>query len=537
MNPARWSVGVDEFWAPGIAAARAGWLAGIAAFALYAATSSSYVFSADPAQFQTMARTGGIAHAGYPTIVLLFQLAALVPFGTLALKANLVSAIAGAIAVGLTAYAGARLTRSAFAGATAAVAFALSLTLWQESTLAGVHSFTLALDAAVFLLALRFAAAPTARLAAAIGLLFGIALTSHLTCLSLLFPLGVVLALVARRGTLRAGHLGAAFAGLLVGLTPFLYLLAMDQASQPMNYIRDTIDPALVPFAVDHPTPAQRGQRFAWLLTGRQYLEHGGLLAPHSVRFRFELLAIDLVLNEFPLVGSVLVAVGLVLLARRRDAVALALAAWLAGAVFFVAIGAVSFMVRIFFLPGALVCALALAVTLAGLRRAAPAAAWLAALLVVLAPIARATGHLPLSIGPPGGRIAATARLWPEEWDPFVDDRSWDAFGRGVMARVEPRAVILSCWQTATTMRYFVHGEPLRPDVEVAYACDFAPRFQRMARAAEAAGRPVYANYEPSAELLGGGTAEHVWTNGRGTLWRVHLPAAADSGQDRATLR
>jgi hypothetical protein len=183
------------------------------------------------------------------------------------------------------------------------------------------------------------------------------------------------------------------------------------------------------------------------------------------VRSRLELLAIDFVLNEFPLVGSVLVAVGLFLLARRRDAVALALAAWLAGAVFFVAFGAVAFMVRIFFLPGALVAALALAATLAALRRAAPPAAGLAALLVILAPLARATGRLPLSAGPPQGRVAVTAALWPHEWTPFVDDRSWDAFGRGVMARVEPGAVILSCWQTATTMRYFVLGEPLRPDV------------------------------------------------------------------------
>jgi hypothetical protein len=122
---------------------------------------------------------------------------------------------------------------------------------------------------------------------------------------------------------------------------------------------------------------------------------------------------------------------------------------------------------------------------------------------------------------PQQGRIAAVAAYWPQDWTPFARDRSWEEFGRGVMTRLEPDAVILTCWEAATTLRYFVYGEPLRTDVEVAYACGFAPRFQRLAREAAAHGRPLYATYEPGAELLAGGTAERVWVHARGAVWRV----------------
>lgn len=519
--------GLEQFWSPGIAAGRTGWLVGGLAFVVYAATASPFAASHDAAQFHTLARTGGIAHAGYPTIVLLLQLAGQIPLGSLPLQANLVSALFGAIAVGLAGYAGTRLSRNPLAGGAAALGFALSLTLWQESSHAGVHAFTLALDAAILLGILRFALLPTRRLAASIGLLFGLALTSHLTCLGLVFPLLAGLVLVARRGELRAGHLGWATAGVCVGLLPFAYVLAMDQASQPMNYIRDTLDPVLVSFAGDHPTPRQRIDRFTWLLTARQYLADAGFHPLASLPQRFALLVADLALNEFPLFAFLLIGPGLVVLARRRDSVVLILGAWLAGSLLFVGVGAVAFMVRIFFLPGAFVATLALAAALAVAFRLGRRLGWIAAIVVVLAPLARATWSGPIPGVPRAGRFAAVARAWPHDWSPFERDRSWDRFGRGVMERLESRAVILTCWEEATTLRYFVYGEPLRPDVDVVYACKFAPRFQRILREFEAVGRPVYASYEPTAELLGGGTAERVWTHERGEVWRIHGPARA----------
>jgi hypothetical protein len=90
------------------------------------------------------------------------------------------------------------------------------------------------------------------------------------------------------------------------------------------------------------------------------------------------------------------------------------------------------------------------------------------------------------------------------------------------MAQLPPNAVVLTCWREATVLRYFVFGETLRPDVEVGYACSFPPRFQRMAREAQATGRPVYASFDPGPRMLGeGGHAERVWEHTYGGLWRV----------------
>ncbi len=514
--------GLAGFWAPNVPAARTGILVGLATLAVYAATAGTFVGSHDPAQFQTLARTGGIAHAGYPTVVLLLQLFAHLPFGTLPFKANLFSAVSGAAAAGLAAYIGTRLTRSALAGAASAAAFALSFTLWEESTHAGVHSFTLALDATILLLALRFARVPGSRVAFAIGALFGIALTSHLTCLSLAFPLAAVAFLTARRGALRASYVASTVGGVAVGLLPFLYLLAMDQATQPMNYLADSLDPALVSFAGAHPSPPQRLERFTWLLSGRQYLLDGGFDALGSLPRRSANLMLDLVLNEFPFGTALLAAFGLALVVLRRDAVALVLAAWVVGAAAFVAVGATPLMSRIFFLPGSFVLALGLAAAVAALRRRGVGLAAGLALLLVAAPLTRVCVSAP----PPGlPRATMITSLWglvPAEWSPFVNDRSWDEYGRGVMARLPPGAVVLTCWREATVLRYFVFGETLRPDVQIAYACGFAPRFQRMAREAQAAGRPVFSSYEPGPALLGEhGHAERMWSHAYGGLWRV----------------
>ena len=179
-------------------------------------------------------------------------------------------------------------------------------------------------------------------------------------------------------------------------------------------------------------------------------------------------------------------------------------------------------MSRIFFLPGSFLLALGLAAAVAVLRRRGPVLAALLSVVLVVAPVARAFVTAPPPGMPRATIITSLWNLFPGAWSPFVDDRSWDAYGRGAMAHLPPNAVVLTCWQEATVLRYFVFGEALRPDVEVGYACSFAPRFQRMAREAQAAGRPVYASHDPGPELLGpGGHAERTWGHAHGGLWRV----------------
>lgn len=516
---------IDEFFAPEFRAATVAFACALAVFALYAATASPWVASHDAAEFQTMARTGGIAHAGYPTVTLLLRAFGALPFGSLPYRANLLSCVSGAIVCGCAAWLAARLTRRGVAGVAAAAALALGLTMWSESTHAGVHAFTLALDALLFVVTLCYVARPSTRAAFAIGLLFGIGLTSHLTMLAMSFVLVAALVQIARSGAFRPAHLAVAAAGLVVGLLPFLYLFAADRASQPMNYIADTLDPTLQSFAVDHPNTSQRLERFEWLMSARQYLADPAFYALGTLVRRYRQLAVDLTFNELVGATGLLALAGLVAFARRGGIVAGLLFAALAGALVCVGAGATPGMERIFFLPGWFVLAIALGVAVGVLARTHAALGWLALALVVGAPFLRLSiRELPPML-PRSQLLSSVWQLWPDRWSPLERDRSWEEYGRGVFAAVEPRAVVLTCWEEATTLRYFEHADPLRADLDVVYACGYAPRVQRFWMLAHAEGRPVYTTYEPSAELLAGGTAEIVWHDARGTLWRLRTPA------------
>ena len=280
----------------------------------------------------------------------------------------------------------------------------------------------------------------------------------------------------------------------------------------------------LVSFAGTHPSVAQRLERFTWLLSARQYLVDGGFDALGSLPRRTVHLALEVMINEFPFGAALLAAFGLALVVLRRDALALVLAAWAVGATAFVAVGATPLMSRIFFLPGLFLLALGLAAAVAVLRRRGVVLAATLAVALIVAPLTRVLVSAP----PPGlPRATMITSLWslvPAGWSPFVNDQSWDEYGRGAMAQLPPDAVVLTCWREATVLRYFVFGEPLRPDVEIAYACGFAPRFQRMAREAQAAGRPVYASYDPGPALLGKHRhAKRTWSHAYGGLWRVTM--------------
>jgi len=156
-------------------------------------------------------------------------------------------------------------------------------------------------------------------------------------------------------------------------------------------------------------------------------------------------------------------------------------------------------------------------------------------LLVLAMPVLR---H---SLADPPGVLSKSGmwnRIWsfsPREWSPFRADLRYDAYGRGVMARLPADAVVLGgSWDECETLRYFVYGEPLRPDVSVLLTGLRAPRFRRMWAEAETAGRPAYMTRQPEPAALEGGRAELVWDSGWRQLWRLERvavpPAAAAAG-------
>jgi hypothetical protein len=478
-------------------ARRAGWLAGAIALAVNVATTSHTVLPADPGEFQTMSQVGGISHSGYAPVVLMLRAFGALPLGAPAFRANLLSCLAGALAVGLLAYVAARFTRRPFAGVVAALAFALSRSAWKESTEAGVHAVTLALDAVVFVLLLRFVRQPDKRGAFFMGLAGGLAALSHLSAWSLV---PVVLAAgiaLARTRRLRAAHVAFAALGVVLGLSTLITMLASDRPAQPMNYLEDVMRLEPAEYFPNAPVPATRLERATWLMSGRQYLAFPhppGYVAPTRID-RFVALAVEEVVNQFPLVGGPLAALGAWWLIRRRVPWAWLAIVWAASALALTNTVSSGFPNGYFFLPGAWCGALGIAGAVAFLGERAPRAMGAVAALVLLAPLARVALRDP---PPPLDRYnltRSTWHMWPTEWSPLRHDAKWDAYGRRVIAELPPRASVLAGWDDGNVLRYFCYAEPLRRDVRVVLTGAQPRRIARAVTLERAAGRPVLATF------------------------------------------
>ncbi len=182
----------------------------------------------DGGELITASITGGIPHPpGYPTYVIIGKLFSLIPFGTVAFRYNLLSAVSAAAAVGLLAaaigiYHGRRV--SAPTATAVALCFGFIPLVWSQATVAEVYSLNL-LFVAAFLLAWsrRGATGWT-------GVWLGLAITTHLTSL-LLLPL----LFIGRRED-RARVAG----GMLVGLSPLLLLPLLALGDSPVMWGQPT---------------------------------------------------------------------------------------------------------------------------------------------------------------------------------------------------------------------------------------------------------------------------------------------------------
>ena len=118
---------------------RARWLAVpvcAAALALYLRTlapSVAFLFD-DSLEFQLVGYRLAVAHpTGYPLYTLLLKLFSFLPFGDVAYRANLLSAVCAALAVAIVYLAALQLTQSVFASLVAALALAVSPVFWSQA--------------------------------------------------------------------------------------------------------------------------------------------------------------------------------------------------------------------------------------------------------------------------------------------------------------------------------------------------------------------------------------------------------------------
>ncbi|MDX1686569.1 MAG: DUF2723 domain-containing protein [Candidatus Promineifilaceae bacterium] len=188
-------------------------------------------YGTDGGELATAAATLGVPHPpGYPTYVLVGHMFSRLPLGnSIAFRLNLLSAVSGAVAVGLATAAAGHWTRQnarqphGVAPLAAGLALAFMPLVWSQAIITEVYALNLALLAA-FLWALL-----GRRPAWAVGLLLGLSVTTHLTS-ALMLPLALVC-------TQRQGW-SSLLGGLLLGLAPFLALPLLAQSGSPIIWNR-----------------------------------------------------------------------------------------------------------------------------------------------------------------------------------------------------------------------------------------------------------------------------------------------------------
>ena len=391
-------------------------------------------YSGDTAKFQMLGAVGGVPHAtGYPLYVFLDQVFhRLVPFGSSAWRANLLSAVLGAVAIA-SLYRLLRIldVRAGVAAATA-LTFAFTTTFWSQAVVAEVYTLHVLLTVAVAACLARWRlGGANAWLLAGLGL-YALSFGHHLTT-GLALPAVAWIVLSDRRRALTRTNVAFVAGAVVLAASQYLYLLYMDRVGGYIEYPVESLGD-IVTYVTGGPfkdamfdfTPRQLAQERlpeVWGFLREEYLV---LLAP--------------------------IAVGLVRALRRPDPAQRAVAVYLVLLGLASAFYAMNFNVIdviVFFLPFFLVLAVFLGIGLEGIvgwalarrPRSWPLAAGVA---VALAAVPLITGLVDYPRSSQRGNVVHAQRI----------ERAIEAAGRHTV-------LITDNYQDSEYLWYHVIGEGL----------------------------------------------------------------------------
>jgi len=209
----------------------AGILAGGLSLALYVFTCAPGVTWQDSGIHQYRILTRTIEHSrglalSHPLHYLLARLMVHVPVGEPASRMNLLSALCGAIGVGMVAGLVADLTRNIWAAALAAASLALAHIYWQMSVITEVYTTAAALMTIEWALLLRYVRRPRPWLICALLFVNGLHLGAHQFALLTLLPYAVLIGSRIKARRLGIRWLPAGIFAWLIGAAPNWVLLA-----------------------------------------------------------------------------------------------------------------------------------------------------------------------------------------------------------------------------------------------------------------------------------------------------------------------
>ena len=410
------------------------------ALVVYLRTLMPGIAFGDWGEMQTVPHVLGVAHpTGYPTYVLIAWLAELVPIGSVAFRANLLSAVFVSAALGVVASIAMRVGSGPLIAAGGALALGAVGTVWAAATVSEVNPLHLLFAALLLHRCLVWAERRSTRDLVIGGLLVGLALGNHLLTLFLAPFVGLFVLWAGRRELLaRPWLLLAALAAGALGLAVYLYIPVAASQSPPLDY--------------NHPTTLEG---FLWLVEGTQFRTQFDFLSPKGPsEFLSSLPALWSLLaaRATPLV-PILGVGGLVLLVLRRPAFGLLCGAFLLSGVY---IWANYLHLEHYLLVPWLVLGIGMTVALQEVADAA--ARWGPRVSAIDARAAVGVAALVFAVGLGALNWSAADRS---------DDTSGQAYVDAVFAALPPDAAILAYWDASTPLWHGQLVEGLRPDVLV----------------------------------------------------------------------
>jgi hypothetical protein len=413
---------------------------GAVAFLVYLRTLMPGIAFGDWGEMQTVPHVLGVAHpTGYPTYVLIAWLAELVPIGSVAFRANLLSAVFVSAALGAVTSIAMRVGSEPLIAASGALALGAVGTVWAAATVSEVNPLHLLFAALLLDRCLAWAERRSTRDLVIGGLLVGLAMGNHLLTLFLAPFVGLFVLWTGRRELLaRPWLLLAALAAGALGLAVYVYIPLAASQSPPLDY--------------NHPTTLDG---FLWLVEGTQFRTQFDFLSPKGPgEFLSSLPALwSLVAARATPVVPILGAAGLALLAIRRPAFGLLCWAFLLSGVY---IWANYLHLEHYLLVPWLVLGIGVTVGLQGIADAL--GRWGPRF---------AAGHGRAAVGM--AALAFAVGLGAINWSAAdrSDDSSGQAYVDAVFAALPRDAAILSYWDASTPLWHGQLVEGLRPDVLV----------------------------------------------------------------------